>query len=131
MPAVLDSARAAYDLVLADLPRARLEVLDVVLPRCDAVLLVVTTEVRGAASGRRMLRALTSLAAPSLVVRTVPHGVLDPADVEAWLGASVVAEVRHDPRLAGALERGEPPGAAPRTRMARTCQALVRDLVAR
>jgi secretion/DNA translocation related CpaE-like protein len=130
VPAVLDSARAAYDLVLVDLPRAGGDVLDVVLPRCDAVLLVVTTELRAAASGRRALRALQPLAAPSLVVRSVPHGMLDASDVEAWLEAPAVAELRHDPRLAGALERGEPPGAAPRTRLARTCQALVRDLVA-
>jgi secretion/DNA translocation related CpaE-like protein len=130
VPAVLDSARAAYDLVLVDLPRSRSDVLDVVLPRCDTVLLVVTTDVRGAASARRVLQAVEPVAAPALVVRTVPHGVLEPWEIETWLGARVAAEVRHDARLASALERGDPPGAAPRTRLARTCRELVRDLVA-
>ena len=130
VPAVLDSARAAYDLVVVDLPRSRPDVLGLVLPRCDTVLVVVTTDVRGAAAARRALESVEPLAAPALVVRSVPHGVLEPYEVEAWLGARVVAEVRHDARLTARIERGDPPGLAPRTRLARTCTALVRDLVA-
>ena len=130
VPAVLDSATAAYDVVVVDLPRFPREVLDVVLPRCDRVLLVVTTEVRGAASGRRALRALSEVAAPSLVVRAVPHGALDPLDVEQWLGVSAVAELQHDPRLARSLEHGEVPGSAARSPLARVCQVLVHELVA-
>jgi secretion/DNA translocation related CpaE-like protein len=130
VPAVLDSARDAFDLVVVDLPRARRDVLDLVLPRCDRVLLVSTTDVRGAAAARRLAQELDGRAALGLVVRSVPHGLLEPDEVQAWVGVPVAAEVRHDGRLAAAVERGDPPGAAPRTRLARTCLALVRGLVA-
>lgn len=130
VPAVLDSARSAFDLVVVDLPRSHDDVLDVVVPRCDAVLLVVAADVRGAAAARRTLRALERTAAPALVVRTVPHGALGSGEIESWLGAPVAAELPHDPRLAAAVERGAAPGTAARTRFARTCRDLVRTLVA-
>jgi secretion/DNA translocation related CpaE-like protein len=130
VPAVLDSARDAFDLVVVDLPRARRDVLDLVLPRCDRVLLVATTDVRGAAAARRLAQSLGEQAALELVVRSVPHGLLEPDEVQAWVGVPMVAELRHDGRLAAAIERGDPPGAAPRTRLARTCHELVRGLVA-
>ena len=133
VPAVIDSVRAAYDVVLLDLPRGRPDVLEVAVPSCDVVLLVVTADVRGAASAVRHVAALRDVADVRLVVRHRRRqaGELDPDELAAWLDLDVAAEVGHDTRLASALDRGEPPGLAPRSRLARTCGELVDVLVPR
>lgn len=125
--AVVDSARSAYDLVLCDLPRGRPEVLDVVGPRCDELLLVVTTDVRGVSAGRRALAALAPHAPVRLVLRRRRRAALEPEQVAAWLGAEVAAEVDDDPGLTAAVDRGDPPGA--RGRLGRTCDDLAARLL--
>ena len=133
VPAVIDSVRAAYDVVLLDLPRCRPDLLDAAVRSCDVVLLVATADVRGAASAVRHVAALREVADVRLVVRhrRRPAGELDPDELAAWLDLDVVAELAHDSRLAAALDRGEPPGLAPRSRLARTCGELVDVLVPR
>jgi Flp pilus assembly CpaE family ATPase len=133
VPAVLESVRAAYDVVLLDLPRCRPDVLDAVVAACDVLLLVATADVRGAASALRHVAALRDVADVRLVVRHQqrPSGELGPDELAAWLDLEVAAELGHDARLAAALDRGEPPGLAPRSRLARTCSALVDVLVPR
>jgi len=133
VPAVLESVRAAYDVVVLDLPRCRPDLLETIVPGCDVVLLVATADVRGAASAVRpaaMLRDRTDL---RLVVRRRqrPGAELDPDELAAWLDLEVAAEVGHDPRLAAALDRGDPPGLATRSRLGRTCADLLAQLVAR
>jgi secretion/DNA translocation related CpaE-like protein len=133
VPAVIDSVRAAYDVVLLDLPRCRPDVLEAVVASCGVVLLVATADVRGAASAVRHVAALRDVADVRLVVRHRQRasGELDPDELAAWLDLEVAAEIAHDPRLAAALDRGEPPGLAPRSRLARTCAELVDVLVPR
>ncbi len=126
--AVVDSARSAYDVVLCDLPRGRPEVLEVVGPRCDELLLVVTTDVRGVSAGRRALAALQPHAPVRLVVRRRRRAALEPEQVAAWLGAEVAAEVDDDPGLTAAVDRGDLPGA--RGRLGRTCDDLAALLLA-
>lgn len=133
VPVVVDSALAAYDVVVVDLPRCTPDVLDAVVPRCDVVLLVATPDVRGAAASMRRVAQLSERADVRLVVRQRPrHGqALDPDELAAWLGLEVAAEIPHDPRLEEALDRGDPPGLAARSRLARTCAELVERLVPR
>ncbi|HET7901456.1 MAG TPA: septum site-determining protein Ssd [Candidatus Nanopelagicales bacterium] len=128
LAAVIDSARTAYDVVLCDLPRGRPDVLEVVAPRCDELLLVVTADVRGVSAGRRALAALLPLAPVRLVIRRRRRGALEPEQVAAWLGAEVAAEVDDDPGLTAAVDRGDLPGA--RGRLGRTCDELAALLLA-
>lgn len=125
---VVDSARAAYDAVLCDLPRGRPDVLDLVAPRCDELLLVVTTDVRGLSAGRRALELLRPHGPVRLVVRHRRRSALDPEQVGAWLEAEVAAEVDDDPGLTAAVDRGDPPGS--RGRFGRTCDHLAATLLA-
>ena len=133
LPVVLDSAVAAYDVVIVDLPRCSPDVLDAVLARCDVVLLVSTADVRGAAASQRRVALLGDRADLRLVVRHAARRgeSLDPDELATWLGLEVAAEIAHDPRLEDALDRGDPPGLAARSRLARTCGELVERLVPR
>ncbi len=133
VPAVVDSAVAAYDVVVLDLPRCRPDVLDAVVPRCDVVMLVATPDVRGAAASLRRVTTLGDRTDLRLVVRHRPrHGhALDPDELASWLGLDVAAELAYDPRLEDALDRGDPPGLSPRSRLARTCGELIARLVPR
>lgn len=128
VPAVVDSARTAYDVVVCDLPRGRPDVLSAVAPCCDELLLVVTTDVRGVSAGRRALAALAAHAPVRLVVRRRRRSALEPEQVAAWLGAEVAAEVDDDPGLTAAVDRGDLPGA--RGRLGRTCDDLAALLLA-
>lgn len=128
VPAVVDSTTTAYDLVLLDLPRARADLLEVLVPRCDVVLLVVTADVRGASAALRPAGLLRQRAATRLAVRHVPQAGLDPDEIGSWLDLDVALELPHDRGLAAALDRGDPPGLQPRSRLARACHDLVASL---
>jgi len=126
--AVVDSAVAAYDLVVLDLPRGRPEVLETLCSRCDVVLLVVTPDVRGASAAHRRLGGLRSLAPVRLVVRQRPGAEIDADQLATWLDLDVVAEIAHDSRLSAAIDRGDPPASHVRSPLARTCTELVTNL---
>ncbi|CAB4940637.1 unannotated protein [freshwater metagenome] len=126
--AVVDSAVSAYDLVVLDLPRGRPEVLENLCSRCDVVLLVVTPDVRGASAAQRRLAGLRALAPIRLVVRHRPGAQIDPDQLATWLDLEVAAEIAHDSRLSAAIDRGDPPAAQERSRLARTCTELVANL---
>jgi secretion/DNA translocation related CpaE-like protein len=128
--AVLDSAAAAAELVVIDLPRADAEVRATALARCDVVLVVVTPDVRGSAAAQATCASLRSSGADlRVVVRTQPTSGLDAQAVADWLALPLAAELAHDPRLTAALDRGDPPGLAARSRSARVAQALLGQLV--
>lgn len=127
---VVEAARAGADVVLLDLPRGRPEVLDLLVPRCDRLLVVVTADVRGAASARALLPSLAATAAPQLVVRRRARGGCDVDELAAWIGAPVAAELDDDPRATARIDLGDPPGASPRSRLARTCDGLAAALEA-
>jgi secretion/DNA translocation related CpaE-like protein len=125
VPWVLDSVRRSTDVVVADLPRGCPDVLASVGSRCDEVLLVATPDVRGASSARRTRDSLRGLSSVRLVVRSLPGCDLDAGALADWLDLDLAAEVAHDRRMAAALDRGEPPGARRRSRLAMVCDALV------
>jgi Flp pilus assembly CpaE family ATPase len=131
VPAVVDSALAAYDLVVLDLPRSRPDLLEPLVARCDDVLLVVPLDVRGASASIRLASWLAGRAATRVVARDLPHSGFDADELAAWLGVDVAAQLAHDRRLGAALDRGEPPGLRRRTRLARACDALLLHSVPR
>jgi secretion/DNA translocation related CpaE-like protein len=131
VPAVLDSAVSAYDVVVLDLPRGHPDLLEQLVARCDDVLLVVPLDVRGASASVRLAAWLAARARAGLVGRHLPHSHLDPDDLATWLELEVVAELAHDRRISAALDQGDAPGVAPRSRLARTCRDLVTGLVRR
>lgn len=131
VPAVLDSAVSAYDVVVLDLPRGHPDLLEQLVARCDDVLLVVPLDVRGASASVRLAAWLSARARTGLVARHLPHSHLDADDLATWLELEVAAELAHDRRIAAAIDQGEAPGLAPRTRLARTCSGLVTGLVVR
>ena len=118
---VLDSARLGYDVVVVDLPRSGFP-RDQVLPLCDDVLLVVTSDVRGSTTGRRVLRSLRHLPV-RLAVRRVRHGVLDADEVAAWCETDLAVEIPDEPRIMRTLERGGGPVSA-RSRWAKVHREL-------
>jgi secretion/DNA translocation related CpaE-like protein len=108
--AVLRCATEDGDLVVADLPRHVDDVGKVVLGAARRVLVVVPAEVRAAASAARVVAALEPYAADiALVVRgPAPTGL--PAEAVAdSLGLPLVGELRPEPGLATALDRGDVP----------------------
>jgi secretion/DNA translocation related CpaE-like protein len=129
LPVVVDSAIAAYGVVVLDLPRAGADVLEALVPRCDVVLLVVTGDVRGASAALRAAGVLRRVAGARLVVRRMPHAGVDPGEIATWLDLEVAAELPHDRGLAAALDRGDPPGLRPRSRLSRACRDLLASAV--
>ena len=96
--------------------------------RCGLVYLVVPAEVRAVAAAARVAAAVGLLTTRlEVVVRGPAPGGLDAEDVSDSLGLPLAGSMRAEPRLAAALERGEPPGARPRGPLARLCDRLVAD----
>jgi secretion/DNA translocation related CpaE-like protein len=127
---VLAAGARAHDLVVVDLPRRIDPPAEEGLARCAAVVLLVPAEVRAASSASRVAAELESLGARvELVVRgPAPSGL--PAEAVAdSLGLALLAEMRAQPGLAEALERGEPPGRSGRGPLARLCRTVLDVLV--
>lgn len=121
----LSAARRGHETVVVDLPRVSDALIDEVLARCDAVLLVVVPGVPGVASASRLSRRLRGEAAPGVVLRGT--GISD-RDVARATGLPVVARVPHQRGLAEAIDLGLGPIRSWRSPLARTCRALVADL---
>lgn len=96
----------------------------------DAVLLVVPCTVPGVAGAASAAVALREAGArdPWVVARRPAPGRVDASAVESALGLDVVADLPWDPRLAGAVERGEGPRVGRRAPVGRTCARLVAAL---
>lgn len=112
---MLAAAVRACELVLVDLPRQPGEGTAEALARCDLVLLVVPAEVRATAAARCVLADLEPLVADvRLVVRGPAPGGLPAETVAQALDLPLAGELKPEPGLAAALDRGEPPGLRPR-----------------
>ena len=108
--AVLSAGRRASDLVVVDLPRVLDEAARVVLAQATLTLLVVPAEVRATAAAGRVAAAVRLLTSDlRVVVRgPAPTGLSGQA-VARELGVPLAGQLRPEPRLAAALDRGEPP----------------------
>jgi secretion/DNA translocation related CpaE-like protein len=124
--AVMGSAAEDGDLVVVDLPRHLDEVSRTVLAVARTVYVVVPAEVRAAAAAARVVAGLESLAADvSLVVRgPAPTGL--PAEAVAdSLGLPLAGELKPEPGLPAALDRGDVPPMRPRGPLALLSARLV------
>lgn len=121
----LSAARRGHDTVVVDLPRVVDPLVEEVLARCDAVVMVVVPTVPGVASATRLAGRLGGVAAPGVVLRGA--GVAA-RDVTRATGLPVVGHVPHQRGLAEAIDVGLGPIRSWRSPLARTCSALVGDL---
>jgi len=109
--AVCGAGRRAGETVVCDLPRHPCDGAEVALGVADLAVLVVPAEVRAAAAAAAVVeRVARHGAVLRLVVRGPAPGGLTPADVSRALGLPLLAAMRPQPGLAGALDRGQPPG---------------------
>jgi secretion/DNA translocation related CpaE-like protein len=122
MHAALQAGCRAHDLVVIDVPRHVDAATRVALERIDVLFLVVPADVRAAAAAGRVT-ATTSLLARStrVVVRgPAPSGLTARAIADS-LGLPLAGELRPEPRIDLALDRGDPPGARRRGPLASLC----------
>jgi secretion/DNA translocation related CpaE-like protein len=128
--AVLDAARRESGLVVVDLARNLEEpAARHVVQATTELLLVVPAEVRATAAAGRLLDVLEPLCGRiRLVVRgPAPTGLSAEAVADA-LVLPLAGQVRPEPGLAAALDRGLAPPLRPRGPLARLCRGLVSDL---
>jgi secretion/DNA translocation related CpaE-like protein len=131
MGAALDAGRQARDLVVVDLPRRLDEAAECALRTADRALIVVPAELRAAAAAARVAAAaLAHRYELAVVVRGPAPGRLSAAEIASALGLPLAGRMRSEPRLAAALERGEPPGANARGPLAVLARRLVQEVMA-
>ena len=105
---VLDAAVRGFDIVIVDAPRCAADTVREALRRATATFLVVPCEFRAVAAAQRVLLSIGPSGAPvRLVTRGPSPSGLDPHWVATSLGLELVADLRHDGRVAAAVERGE------------------------
>jgi secretion/DNA translocation related CpaE-like protein len=132
MRAVVDAAIRMADLVVIDLPRALDQSATLALQACGTVLLVVSADVQASVAAQRSATVLRRWSHDvRLVVRGPAPGGLDPSAVARALDLPLAGWLDREPRLATALERGEPPALRRRGPMAAFCRQMVADLVTR
>ena len=106
---VLDGALRGFELVVADLARTPGDISAEALRRASALVVVVPREIRAVAATQRLLRAVSGHSAPVwLVTRGPGPSGLDALEVASALDLELVADLRHDPRIAAAVERADP-----------------------
>jgi secretion/DNA translocation related CpaE-like protein len=129
--AVLGAARRSCDLVVADLPRTLDDATREVLVQATTTLLVVPAEVRATAAAGRVAARIGLLCRDlRLVVRGPSPAGLPARAVQEALALPLAGELRPEPGLARALERGEPPGSRARSPLAVLSDQLLDDLLA-
>lgn len=99
----LSAARRGHDLVVVDLPRCVDELVEETLLRCDLVVVVLRPSVSSLTATTRLVGRLADAPRLGLVVRG--HGV-DPADLAAVSGATVLAEMADQRRLDESVDLG-------------------------
>ena len=132
MRSVLAGARRSSDIVIVDLPRrlddSAVESLSIASP----ALLVVPAEIRATASAARVAAAATLVTADlRLVVRGPAPSGLEAEQVAESLGLPLEAELRAEPGLAAALERGQPPAGRGRGPLSAFCADFLERRVPR
>ena len=131
MRIVLESGREGRDLVVVDLPRRFDEAAECVLSTADRALLVVTPELRATSAAARVAGAvLAHRTELSMVLRDTGTATMSGAAVAKTLDLPVAGRLRPEPRLAAALEKGDPPAANPRGPLATLCRRLIKDALA-
>jgi len=110
---VCGAGRRAGETVVCDLPRYPCDAAEAALGVADLAVLVVPAEVRACAAAATVAERVARLGtALRLVVRGPAPGGLTATDVSRALGLPLLASMRPQPGLAGALDRGQLPGRA-------------------
>ena len=127
---VLAAGRRAHDLVVVDLPRTMDDAGRAVLAAATTVLLVVPDEVRAAAAASRVAASVGVLCRDLRVVTRGPSPAgLTGDQVARALGLPLLGDLRPEPGLDVALERGEPPPRRGRTPLSALCGRLLEELL--
>jgi secretion/DNA translocation related CpaE-like protein len=130
MASLLDAGRRGSDLVVVDLPRHLADASRVALDEADVALLVVPAELRATASAHRVLSLVREHCADvRLLVRGPAPSGLDADSVSQALGVPLAGQVRAEPGLAAALERGDPPGRRTKGPLAGFCAGFLDGLL--
>ncbi|MFB9964973.1 septum site-determining protein Ssd [Sinosporangium siamense] len=127
MRSVLQAGQRGFDLVVVDLPRHLNPAAAEALTRATSTLLVVTADVRGVLSSGQVLTCLQQHTGDVRAV--VREGVLDEEVVCESLGIPRAGILSDQPRLALALNRGDPPPLGSRTPLARLCATFLGNLL--
>ena len=127
--AVVSAARAAADLVVVDLPRTVDDAVRAVLDRATTGLLVVPAQVRAAAAASRVAAVAAPLCADLRLVVRDPSPGLSADGVALALGLPVAGELRPEPHVERALERGEAPARRGRGPLWQLCTGLLDELL--
>jgi secretion/DNA translocation related CpaE-like protein len=113
--AVLECAADDADLVVADLSRGLDDAGRVVLATARAVFVVVRADVRATAAAVRVVEQLERFAGDlAVVVRGPAPTGLSAGTVAETLGLPLAGDLRPEPGLAAALDRGDVPPVRPR-----------------
>jgi len=123
----MSAAQRGHDLVVVDLPRARDPLVDELVARCDALLVLVAPTVTGVAAAARMSARLRPIAPTRLVVRGAGIPVREVEQVTGLAEAVAMADQRG---LAESIDLGLGPVRSRRGPLARAAQQVLRDLTA-
>ncbi len=108
---VCGAGRRAGETVVCDVPRHPCEPGTAALETADLAVLVVPAEVRACAAAATVAaRVLSYGITLQLVVRGPAPGGITPGDISRALDLPLLAAMRPQPGLAGALDRGAVPG---------------------
>lgn len=128
--ALLSAATRGRDLVIADVPRTPGPTAECVLAAAAVALLVVPADVRAcAAAGRTVAWLRDHVDDIQLLVRGPAPGGLSADTISDALGLPLAGWIRAEPGLAVAYERGDAPGGAARSPLARFCRDFVDDVL--
>lgn len=128
--AVLAAARRTHELVVVDLPRTLDEAGREVLETATTALLVLPAEVRAAAAASRVAAGAGLLCDDlRVVVRAPGPGGVGADAVARALGLPLAGQLKPEPGLELALERGEAPGSRPKSPLGSLCDELLGALL--
>ncbi|MEU7893637.1 septum site-determining protein Ssd [Nonomuraea sp. NPDC049152] len=128
MRSVLEAGGRGFDLVVVDLPRHLDPASAEALSRASATLLLVTADVRGVLAAAQVLGEVRRHTGEvSMVLRP---GVLEEAVVAASLDLPCAGHLADQPRLAGALNKGDLSLVDGRSVLGHFCATLLTDLMA-
>lgn len=119
---VMSAAQRGHETVVVDLPRAREQLLDEVLARCDQVVVVARPTVAGLASTARVVGGLPDASRAGLVLRGPG---LDSDDVGRVVPVPVLMRMGDQRGLAESIDLGLGPVRSRRSPLARAARAVL------
>ncbi|HEX2809534.1 MAG TPA: septum site-determining protein Ssd [Kineosporiaceae bacterium] len=129
--AALDAAARDSDLVVLDLPRRVGPTEQGLLSGCSRVLLVVPAEVRATAAGAQVVTAIEAHTGDlRVVVRGPAPTGLEAEAVADALALPLQGELRPEPGLPAALDRGEAGALRPRGPLTLLCRRILAEMLA-